>query len=85
MCHKYQICTVYRDILGEVIKDIPEPYKQPEVPLKKQKLDDDKKEEDEDKDSRATGGSTTSETDSEYTTDDAQSIEDICVERGILN
>ena len=31
MCHKNQICTVYRDILGEVIKDIPEPYKPVEI------------------------------------------------------
>ena len=31
MYHKYQCCTAYRDILGEVISEIPEPYKQPEI------------------------------------------------------
>merc|ERR1712242_293803 len=82
MYHCGPVCTVYRDILGEVIKEIPEPYQQPEIPVaKKQKLDEEDKASEH---SKGTGGSTTSETDSEYTTDDAQSINDICIERGIL-
>merc|ERR1712168_164311 len=82
MYHTQNCCTVYRDILGKVIDEIPEPYKPPEIPEKKQKLEE-KESTKNSKPSTRTGGSTTTETDEEYI-DGEESIEDVCVERGQL-